>query len=71
MTTATTTVSFLSSPPKHNNPQLEKNINQNKNKSSLDLSSSKLVDEDMCIVGYYLLVNNKVSLFVVIVKIEK
>jgi hypothetical protein len=49
------------SPPKYKNAKLEQKINENKNASELDLSESEITDEDMEIVGYYALQNNKVS----------
>ncbi len=60
-TTTTTTPSVLVSPPKCKNAKLEQIINENKDKSTLDLSSTQLTDDCMAIVAYYLLKNNKVS----------
>jgi hypothetical protein len=51
----------LVSPPKCKNAKLEQIINENKDKSTLDLSSTQLTDDCMAIVAYYLLKNNKVS----------
>ncbi len=48
------------SPLDYKNPRLEQTINENKNKSEIDLNSKKLTDDDMAIVAYYLLRNNKV-----------
>jgi len=56
-----TTASLLSSPPKHKNPELQEKINEKKNKLYLRLARSNLTNEDMEIVAYYLLQNNKVS----------
>jgi hypothetical protein len=55
------TTSLLSSPPKYKNQQLEQKIKENENKSVLDLSKLDLTTDDMQIVGYYALRNNKVS----------
>jgi hypothetical protein len=55
------TTSLLSSPPKYKNQQLEQMIKENENKSKLDLEKRNLTDDDMEIVGYYVLRNNKVS----------
>ncbi len=52
---------LLSSPPTYKNQKLEQKINENKNESSLRLDCSKLIDDDMEIVGYYALRNNKVN----------
>jgi hypothetical protein len=56
-----TTARLLSSPPKHKNPELQEKINENKNELCLILERSNLTNEDMEIVAYYLLQNNKVS----------
>lgn len=69
--TTTTTTSLLSPPTQHKNLQLQQKINQNKNNSVLDLGCSNLADDDMETVASYLLVNNKVSLPVVILKKTK
>ncbi len=37
-------------------------INQNKNQSKLKWESQQLNDDDMELIGYYLLENNKVNL---------
>ena len=55
------TTNIISSPPTHKNPQLQQKIETNKNAQSLDLSSMHLTDDDMQIVVYYFLQNNKVS----------
>jgi hypothetical protein len=51
----------LPSPPNYKNEKLEQTINENKNKSELNLGRKELTDDDMAIVAYYLLRNNKVS----------
>lgn len=53
--------SLLSSPPKYNNQQLEQIIDRNRNESFISLCEKQLTDDDMEIVAYYLLLNNKVS----------
>jgi hypothetical protein len=55
------TTSLSSSPPKYKNQKLEQKIKENENKSVLDLKKLDLTDNDMEIVGYYILRNNKVS----------
>jgi hypothetical protein len=55
------TTNLLSSPPKYKNQQLEQEIKENENESVLDLRELDLTDDDMEIVDYYLLRNNKVS----------
>jgi cytochrome c553 len=59
--TTAATPSLLASPPKHTNAKLEEIINKNKNESKINLNSKQLTDDDMAIVAYYLLKNNKVS----------
>jgi hypothetical protein len=51
----------LSSLPQYKNPGLEHKINENKDKLELYLSDQGLTDDDMEIVAYYVLKNNKVS----------
>jgi hypothetical protein len=48
-------------PPKYRNPKLEKKIDENKHESSVDLSRASLTDDDIDLVAYYLLRNNKVN----------
>jgi len=57
----TSETSLLSSPPKYENRELQQIIDNKKNESRLSLSYKGLTDDDMEIVGYYLLENNKVS----------
>jgi hypothetical protein len=45
----------------YKNSKLEQTINDKKNESLVDLSGQNLTDNDMEIVGYYLLRNNNVS----------
>ena len=52
---------LLSSPPKYKNQKLEQWINANKNEVEIYLGELSLSDEDMEIVGYYVLANNKVN----------
>ncbi len=54
-------MSLLSSPPKHQNPELENIVKENQGKSKLYLTGKKLSDDDMEIVAYYLAQNHKVS----------
>ena len=54
------TTTTLSSPPTYKNPELEQIINENKNEDSLGLGGKDLTGEDIEIVCYYLLRNNKV-----------
>jgi hypothetical protein len=55
------TTDLLSSPPIYKNEKLEQMIKENENKSELSLEDRNLTDDDMEIVGYYALRNNKVS----------
>ncbi len=47
--------------PKHQNATLEKLIAERKDETELSLSWKKLTDEDMEIVAYYALQENRVS----------
>jgi hypothetical protein len=54
------TTDLLLSPPIYKNQKLEQWIKLNGNNLELDLGCLDLTDDDMKIVGYYLLRNNKV-----------
>ncbi len=55
-----TATRLLLSPPEYKNPELEQKINENKNESSLYWGGEDLTDDDVAIIAYYLLQNNKV-----------
>jgi len=50
-----------SSSLKYENRELQQKINENKNESELNWGGENLTDDDMAIVAFYLLQNNKVS----------
>ncbi len=56
-----TTPPAKESPPKYQNVKLEKIITENKANSELYLCGKNLTDQDIEIVVYYALQNNKVS----------
>lgn len=55
-----TTPNVLAPPSKHNS-KLEEKINENRNKSALYWNDKSFTDDDVAMVAYYLLQNNKVS----------
>lgn len=57
----TSTTSLLSSPPTYKNSKLEEMINREKHESTIRWNYKQLSDNDMEIIAYYLLINNKVS----------
>jgi hypothetical protein len=52
-------------PPEYRNIELEEIIAENKGGSSLNLNRMRLSDQDMQIVAYYALRNNKVSVILI------
>jgi hypothetical protein len=58
-----TITSLLSSPPEYKNPQLEEKLRENEDEDDtrLWLDGLHLTNDDMKIVAYYVLHNNKVS----------
>ncbi|CAF3675920.1 unnamed protein product [Rotaria sordida] len=54
------TTTLLPSPPAYKNRALQQMIDENNNNSVLYLSNEQLIDDDMEIVSYYLLRNNRV-----------
>ena len=53
------------SPPTYTNPGLLQYIEENRNESMIDLSDRHLKNEDVEIIGYYLLQNNTVMTYLI------